>query len=198
MQITQTQIKTMAKALVKLTKENTPVKHSAVLETISKSLGFKDYNALSPVLKEGTQESDFDKLTKIGVELAENVFWIGLALKENKERPYHDLHDPEEIVTRAKDTDEAIHGIFIETEKLGISDSFADLESVQSKASSVRSNRGVMETEEILEITYFAKGWLAGKSGGMHGFPSYSDIRDIAERHDYPTEKLVRAKKTNA
>ncbi len=45
--INQQQIKTIAKEIVKLSKDNTPIKHSSVLEVISKSLGYRDYNALN-------------------------------------------------------------------------------------------------------------------------------------------------------
>ncbi len=49
--ITEQQTKTIAKEIVKLSKENTPLKHSNVLEIISHSLGYRDYNALSAKLK---------------------------------------------------------------------------------------------------------------------------------------------------
>ena len=49
--ITKLQIKTIAKEVVKLSKNNTPIQHSSVLEIISQSLGYRDYNALSNNVK---------------------------------------------------------------------------------------------------------------------------------------------------
>ena len=57
--ITQQQIKTIAKEIIKLSKDNTPIKHSSVLEIISKSLGYRDYNALSNKLN--NEKSLFSK-----------------------------------------------------------------------------------------------------------------------------------------
>lgn len=49
--ITEQQIKTITKEIVKLSKNNTPIKHSDVLEVISHTLGYRDYNGLSNSLK---------------------------------------------------------------------------------------------------------------------------------------------------
>ena len=49
--ITEQQIKTITKEIVKLSKENTSIKHSTVLEIISKSLGYRDYNSLAAIIK---------------------------------------------------------------------------------------------------------------------------------------------------
>lgn len=45
--ITEQQVKTLAKEVVQLSKNNSPIKHSNILEVISKTLGYRDYNALS-------------------------------------------------------------------------------------------------------------------------------------------------------
>lgn len=45
--ITEQQIKILAKEIVQLSKNNSPIKHSNILEVISKILGYRDYNALS-------------------------------------------------------------------------------------------------------------------------------------------------------
>lgn len=57
--ITEQQIKTIAKEIVKLSKNNDPIKHSNVLEVISHSLGYRDYNGLINSLKKvGTPTVD--------------------------------------------------------------------------------------------------------------------------------------------
>ncbi len=57
--ITKQQIKTIAKEVTKLSKNNTPIQHSSVLEIISQALGYRDYNALSNNVKnEDTLISD--------------------------------------------------------------------------------------------------------------------------------------------
>ncbi len=45
--ITEQQIKILTKEIVQLSKNNSPIKHSNILEIISKILGYRDYNALS-------------------------------------------------------------------------------------------------------------------------------------------------------
>lgn len=45
--ITERQTKTIAKEVVLLSKENKTIKHSKVLEVISKALGYRDYNGLN-------------------------------------------------------------------------------------------------------------------------------------------------------
>ena len=48
--ITNQQISNIAQSIVKLSKANTPLKHSSILEIISHTLGYKDYNGLSSVI----------------------------------------------------------------------------------------------------------------------------------------------------
>lgn len=59
--ITEQQIKTIAKEIVKLSKNNSPIKHSSVLEVISHSLGYRDYNGLSNSLKKEVTPITFNK-----------------------------------------------------------------------------------------------------------------------------------------
>ncbi|MBN2826132.1 MAG: hypothetical protein JXQ76_12455 [Campylobacterales bacterium] len=55
--ITQSQIKSITKNIVQLSRESKPLQHSAVLEIFAKRLGYKDYNALIAKLKNQKKES---------------------------------------------------------------------------------------------------------------------------------------------
>lgn len=64
---TEKQLKTIAKEAVLLSKEKPQIKHSDMLEIISKSLGYRDYNALSIQLKtpNESRKNGTDETTKL-------------------------------------------------------------------------------------------------------------------------------------
>ena len=102
--------------------DDTLSNHMTALNLTAEKYGYRNWPTIRPLLRTRTelQDDSFNKLTKIGKELAENTFWIGLALKENKKSPYSKTHDHETIVSRAKESYHAIQGIFVEAEKLKI------------------------------------------------------------------------------
>ena len=83
--ITEQQTKTIAKEIVKLSKENTLIKHSSVLEIISKSLGYRDYNGLTAAFKKDSSVS-VPKPDKHTDSLENNMDNILKSIKSIKEK----------------------------------------------------------------------------------------------------------------
>ncbi|MEA2028862.1 MAG: glyoxalase superfamily protein [Campylobacterota bacterium] len=72
--ITQSQIKSITKNIVQLSKESKPLQHSVVLEVFAKKLGYKDYNALIAKLKiQDKQSSPSKKKSSNSIELLDVV-----------------------------------------------------------------------------------------------------------------------------
>ena len=85
--ITEQQIKTISKEIVKLSKNNTPIKHSSVLEVISHSLGYRDYNGLSNSFKNED------------IPIVDNKYMSSIVSK---------ISESEKILTRIRNTDKEL------------------------------------------------------------------------------------------
>jgi len=107
--ITEKQLKTIAKETVLLSKEKPQIKHSNMLELIASSLGYRDYNALSLQLK--IPEVLIEKPTKMIHSETMDVFMKRVEAEQKAKYPNID----EELFVKISEKEHyehLIHGVF--------------------------------------------------------------------------------------
>ncbi len=111
--ITEKQLKTIAKEASLLSKEKISIKHSEVLEIISKSLGYRDYNALSVKLETPDMPIKDKEEKTVKMVHSEPISDLINRVKEKRETVYPDI-DAELFVKMSEKEhyEHLIHGSF--------------------------------------------------------------------------------------